>query len=84
MTAGRRISYTLTVTNFGPSDAENVLLTDRLPAGVTLVPGSLKVSQGACETGTPGDPFDRMTCGLDYIKSVDGGEPGTRRSSSRS
>ncbi len=71
VTAGRRISYTLTVTNNGPSHAENVVLSDRLPAGVTVVPGSLVASQGSCQTGTPGDPDDRLTCGIGYLPAGD-------------
>ena len=33
VTAGRRIRYTIDVLNQGPSDAENTLLRDRMPAG---------------------------------------------------
>ncbi len=64
VTAGRRLLYTLTVTNNGPSHSENVLVTDRLPAGATLIPGSLTLSQGSCQTGTPGEALDRLQCGL--------------------
>ena len=71
VTAGRRIRYTLTVTNNGPSNAENVVLGDRLPAGVTIVPGSLVASQGACQTGTPGEPLDRLICGLGELADGD-------------
>ena len=35
--AGTTLTYTLTVANSGPHDAANVILTDTLPAGVTLV-----------------------------------------------
>ena len=35
--AGQVVGYQLTVTNGGPSDAPNVLLTDSLPAGLTAV-----------------------------------------------
>jgi uncharacterized repeat protein (TIGR01451 family) len=35
--AGSNISYTLAVFNFGPSDAQNVTMTDALPAGTTFV-----------------------------------------------
>ncbi|MCB0215682.1 MAG: DUF11 domain-containing protein [Chloroflexi bacterium] len=67
-TAGRRIAYRLTVRNDGPSHAENVRVFDRLPAGVTLYPGSLVVSNGGqCATGTPGTILDRIDCGLGYM-----------------
>lgn len=35
--AGNNLVYTLTVNNEGPSDAQDVVVTDTLPAGVTLV-----------------------------------------------
>jgi uncharacterized repeat protein (TIGR01451 family) len=35
-TAGNVVTFTLSVTNAGPSDAQNVLLTDTLPAAMTL------------------------------------------------
>ena len=37
VTAGEDITYTIVVTNNGPSDAQNVTLTDLLPAGTTFV-----------------------------------------------
>ncbi|HLX64913.1 MAG TPA: PKD domain-containing protein [Planctomycetota bacterium] len=36
-TAGTNVSYTITVNNAGPSDAQTVLLSDPLPPGVTFV-----------------------------------------------
>lgn len=42
--AGNQITYTLAVANAGPSAADNVVLTDVLPAGVTFV--SVTPSQG--------------------------------------
>ena len=38
--AGSSVSYSLTVTNNGPSDAANLTVTDTLPAGITFVSGS--------------------------------------------
>lgn len=43
---GQNLTYTINVTNNGPSGATNVQLTDNLPAGVTFV--SATPSQGAC------------------------------------
>ncbi len=79
VTAGRRIRYTIRVQNGGPSDAENVLVTDRLPAGVTVLPNTVRVNVDnlpqlpatACQTGTPGSPSDQLTCGLGTLLGVD-------------
>jgi uncharacterized repeat protein (TIGR01451 family) len=77
VTAGRRIEYRLTVSNTGPSRAERVVLQDRLPGGVRIYQGSVVATldpagaaplvtlpAGTCATGTPGDPLDKLTCGL--------------------
>ena len=45
VTAGRLLTYTLTVFNDGPSDATGVTLTDDLPAGVSYVS-----DDGGCDT----------------------------------
>ncbi len=52
--AGTTLTYTLTVTNNGPDDADNVVVTDTLPAGVTFL-GT---------TGCSGDPVGVPSCGL--------------------
>jgi uncharacterized repeat protein (TIGR01451 family) len=36
VTAGQTLTYTLSITNNGPSDATGVVITDTLPAGVTF------------------------------------------------
>src|SRR5205085_864194 len=40
-TAGNNISYTITVANTGPSDAQNMVLSDALPVGTSFVSLSL-------------------------------------------
>lgn len=43
---GDNLSYTVTVTNQGPSDATNVVVTNQLPVGITFI--SAATSQGGC------------------------------------
>ena len=84
VTAGRRIQYQLNVRNDGPSEAENVVVMDRLPFGVRIYQGSLAVvvdntgtpnpppvtlPAGACTTGTPGAVLDQLKCGLGVLQS---------------
>src|SRR5262249_40124425 len=47
-TAGTSVTYTITVTNAGPSDAASVTLSDPTPTGLTFVSAS-----GACSGGFP-------------------------------
>jgi len=58
VTAGTPLSYTITVSNAGPQDAENVVVTDILPADVTLVSSSGCMTSGGSST---------FTCGLGTI-----------------
>jgi uncharacterized repeat protein (TIGR01451 family) len=60
--AGRPLDYTLTVMNSGPSTAENVVLEELLPDGVTVA--SVSPDQGSCTTGIPGDPWAPLVCNL--------------------
>ena len=55
--AGNQLTYTITVTNGGPSDAQNVVVTDTLPAGVTFDSTS----------GCSEDPNGVPTCTLGTI-----------------
>ncbi len=48
VTPGNNATYTIVVTNNGPSDAANVVVTDPTPAGLTFVSNA-----GACATAFP-------------------------------
>ncbi|MCO6452393.1 MAG: DUF11 domain-containing protein, partial [Caldilineales bacterium] len=56
VTAGESLTYTLVVTNNGPSIASNVRVIDALPTGVTFV--SATASQGLCSGGIECDLGD--------------------------
>jgi len=55
--AGETVSWTVTVTNAGPSTATGVLVTDTLPAGLTIVNEPPECSAGVCDLASvdPGD-----------------------------
>jgi uncharacterized repeat protein (TIGR01451 family) len=66
--AGTGLTYTLDVTNNGPSTAPNVVVEDALPAGITV--DSVTGTGGAsCTTGTPGDPSHLTTCSFGSLSS---------------
>ena len=52
--AGGQVTYTVTVSNDGPSTARDVTITDTLPAGFAYVAGSASPSQGTCEEPSGG------------------------------
>ncbi|MFY3740453.1 MAG: putative repeat protein (TIGR01451 family) [Candidatus Nitrosomirales archaeon] len=58
--AGEMYAYTITVTNNGPSEATNIVVTNTLPAGVTFTASS--ASQGTCS-----ESENLVTCGLGKI-----------------
>lgn len=60
VTAGQTLTYTLLITNTGPSTASNVVIEDNLPAEVEVV--SVSSSSGPCNAGTPGDPSAPTRC----------------------
>ncbi|MBB2149313.1 T9SS type B sorting domain-containing protein [Pedobacter gandavensis] len=57
LSAGENITYTLEVKNTGPSDAQNLLISDQLPAGITNVNwttnanGAASIVSGGTGTG---------------------------------
>jgi uncharacterized repeat protein (TIGR01451 family) len=72
--AGTNLTYTLQVTNSGPSPAPNVVVTDALSGQVSFV--SATPSQGSCQAGVvPGDPTKPLKCNLGTLAS--GGAPAT-------
>jgi uncharacterized repeat protein (TIGR01451 family) len=52
VTAGERLTYTLTISNPGPSLARSVVLTDVLPGGVSLLSATAPIGRAACVTGS--------------------------------
>ena len=63
--AGDLVSYTITATNNGQSDATNVVVKDLLPANLQYV--SATTPGGVCLSGTPGDIDDPVVCYLGGI-----------------
>ncbi|MTD14814.1 DUF11 domain-containing protein [Nakamurella sp. YIM 132087] len=50
--AGSSVTYTLALTNTGPSDAAAVTLADTLPGTMTVVPGGVSATGDACTIAT--------------------------------
>ena len=55
---GELLTYTLTLTNYGPSEAQGVILTDDLPSDVTLIDAVAGQGTGCSAAG------QRVTCTL--------------------
>jgi uncharacterized repeat protein (TIGR01451 family) len=68
--AGEMLTYTIDIKNNGPSKAVNVVVSDIVPAGVTIdsVSGGMGVM---CNTGVPGDPTQPTRCFYDTLASGD-------------
>lgn len=65
--AGEEITYNLTVDNTGPLQANNVQVTDYIPAGLKLL--TLTPDQGSCIAGVEGDPLRPFVCSLGNMPS---------------
>ena len=63
--AGTPISWTVSVSNAGPSTATNAVIEDIVPAGAAIT--SVSAASGSCTAGVPGDPFQPTTCGFDSL-----------------
>ena len=71
--AGSNLTYTIGVTNDGPSDARSLRVTDALPPGVTFVPGSSTagwVLNGQTLTYEPGTLAEGGTLSLTVVVNV--------------
>lgn len=60
--AGEKITYTVQVSNKGPSDAQGVKLLDYISKPLKLI--SVTPSQGNCQAGKEGDPLRPLVCSL--------------------
>ena len=58
--AGNSLRYEIEVVSTGPSTATNVVVSDVLPAGVSII--SVTSSSGACNAGVPGSASLPTTC----------------------
>ncbi|HVR37483.1 MAG TPA: hypothetical protein VMU84_00185 [Thermoanaerobaculia bacterium] len=68
--AGTDITYTVTVTNAGPSDAQTVSLTDSVPAETTFVSATQQTGPVfSCTTPAPGASTGTITCNIASLAS---------------
>lgn len=65
VTPGGSITYTLTVTNNGPSNAQNVMVTDALPAGMTLIDAAVAVPGMSCANSS-----GSVTCSVGNLPTM--------------
>jgi uncharacterized repeat protein (TIGR01451 family) len=65
--AGTNLTYIIMAANAGPSPATNVVVTDTLPAEVSVV--SVTPSVGTCSGGIPGNPEQPVICTLGTLNA---------------
>jgi len=70
---GSNLTYTVTVSNISSVAAENVVVTDQMPAGVTVI--SATPSQGSCNgtTCSLGTIAAGGSASIEYVVTVDQG-----------
>ena len=74
--AGRKVTYTLVVTNAGPAVARDVTVVDALPVELTVL--SVTASQGTCSGGVTcllGDLAVNATATVTIVATVDSATP---------
>jgi uncharacterized repeat protein (TIGR01451 family) len=64
---GQALTYTITITNSGPSDAWQAALTDHLPAGTAF--RSASTASGRCSRPSAGTRGATVTCRLGKLKA---------------
>jgi uncharacterized repeat protein (TIGR01451 family) len=76
--AGDTVTYTVTITNHGASNATNVSVNDVLPAGLTFVSASTTVGSYVASTGiwSVGSLTNGSSAVLSMIATVNGGAAG--------
>lgn len=65
--AGETLTYTLDITNNGPSTAVNALIEDIVPAGTVITSVSATGGSSSCNAGVPGDSSQPTTCTFDSL-----------------
>ncbi len=68
--AGTSFTYTVTVTNHGPSDASSVVLTDTLPGEVTFVSAAGCTHDGSAFGGDVTCPIGNLVAGASQIFTI--------------
>jgi len=61
------IDYTLAITNENGSDAQNIVITDTLPAGTSFISGSVNSNTGSCSASG-----QTVTCTMGQVLAGDG------------
>ncbi|MEP7158197.1 MAG: DUF11 domain-containing protein, partial [Chloroflexota bacterium] len=68
---GETINYSLQVTNAGPGSVHDVVVTDFMPAGLSVT--MINPVQGSCNAGVPGDSSRPLVCNVGTIAAGNSG-----------